>query len=152
MNLSEKPDLIDWPVTHYVFKENVGPFMETARPLWMAVHKEMAELLKHMKISSFASFYKMEPQMLYRAGVIVDKKPDILPPGFLYEKFAGGKYARFILTGSYANLPAASGKVHEMGKKIAQRKDFYIEHYVNDPKTTPEDKLITEILIPTAAG
>jgi hypothetical protein len=30
------------------------------------------------------------------------------------------------------------------------RPDFAIEHYGNDPKTIPEDGLITEILIPTA--
>jgi DNA gyrase inhibitor GyrI len=30
------------------------------------------------------------------------------------------------------------------------RMDFCIEHYVNNPQTTPEDRLITEILVPTA--
>jgi DNA gyrase inhibitor GyrI len=33
---------------------------------------------------------------------------------------------------------------------IMVRPDFAIENYVNNPKETPEDKLITEILIPTA--
>jgi hypothetical protein len=30
------------------------------------------------------------------------------------------------------------------------RPGFAIENYVNDPQTTPEGELITEILIPTA--
>jgi len=34
-------------------------------------------------------------------------------------------------------------------QKIQVRDDFNIENYVNDPKTTPEDQLITEILVPT---
>jgi effector-binding domain-containing protein len=34
--------------------------------------------------------------------------------------------------------------------KIQLRDDFAIENYVNDPDSTPEDKLVTEILIPTA--
>lgn len=74
-----------------------------------------------------------------------------MPLGFKYEKIAGGKYARFVLTGSYANLPEACGKVFSIVEKtkLPQRADYYIENYVNDPKTTPEDKLITEILIPT---
>jgi len=29
------------------------------------------------------------------------------------------------------------------------RDDFCIEHYVTDPRVTPEDQLVTHILIPT---
>jgi len=32
----------------------------------------------------------------------------------------------------------------------AEREDFFVENYVNDPRTTPEDQLITEILAPTS--
>jgi len=48
-------------------------------------------------------------------------------------------------------LPEASGRVFEMveEKKIQMRDDFCIENYANDPRTTPEEQLITEILIPT---
>jgi hypothetical protein len=35
-------------------------------------------------------------------------------------------------------------------KKIQMRDDYCIENYVNDPQTTPEDQLVTQILIPTA--
>jgi hypothetical protein len=35
-------------------------------------------------------------------------------------------------------------------KKIRLREDYNIEHYVNDPKVTPQDELVTEILYPTA--
>ena len=34
-------------------------------------------------------------------------------------------------------------------KKIQMRDDYCIENYTNDPRTTPEDQLVTEILIPT---
>jgi effector-binding domain-containing protein len=34
-------------------------------------------------------------------------------------------------------------------KKIQVRDDYCIENYVNDPRTTPEPELVTEILIPT---
>jgi DNA gyrase inhibitor GyrI len=45
----------------------------------------------------------------------------------------------------------ASGKVMEIRDRtqIPLRDDFYIEHYANNPQTTPEDQLITEILVPT---
>ena len=32
--------------------------------------------------------------------------------------------------------------------KLPLRDDYFIENYVNDPRTTPEDQLTTEILVP----
>lgn len=89
--------------------------------------------------------------MVYRAGVAVEKKPANLPPGFKYEEFNGGKYSRFVLTGSYSQLPEACGRVFGIVKQtqIPVDNNYFIENYVNDPQTTPEEKLITEILIPT---
>ncbi len=151
MQLTENPEISNWPVTHYVFVEKLGPFQETAQKAWQTLHENVAEIAKHNKISGFLSLYKVEPQMLYRAGVAVDSKPESLPAGLKYEKFEGGKYARFVLTGPYSNLPEACGRVFEIvgQSKMPVREDFFIENYVNDPKTTPEDRLITEILIPT---
>ena len=96
------------------------------------------------------SLYKVGPK-IYRAGVTVAAEPKNLPENVRYEKFKGGKYSKFVLTGSYANLPQASGRVFEIvaEKKIQMRDDYCIENYTNDPRTTPEDQLVTEILIPT---
>lgn len=151
MNLTEKPIHVIWPATHYVFIEKEGPFHETAQACWQSLHKVVPEISKQKKISGFMSLYKMKPQMLYRAGVVIDSKPEVLPEGFQYIKFEGGKYARFVLTGSYSNLPKACGRVFEIVEQtnMPLRDGFYIENYVNDPKTTPEDKLVTEILIPS---
>jgi effector-binding domain-containing protein len=48
-------------------------------------------------------------------------------------------------------LPEASRRVFEIAaeKKIEMRDDYCIENYINDPRTTPEEELVTEILIPT---
>lgn len=151
MRLTETPDIINWPVTHYVFVEKLGPFQETAQKAWQTLHECTSQLAKHSKITGHMSLYQVQPQMIYRAGVVVDAKPTSLPEGLQYIKFEGGKYSRFTLTGSYANLPEACGKVFSIVEKtkLPMRNDFFIENYVNDPKTTPEDQLITEILIPT---
>ena len=105
---------------------------------------------EHNTITGYFSLYNVEKQ-IYRAGVSVAAEPKDLPSGVKYEKFKGGKYSRFILTGSYMQLPDASGRafhlVHE--KKIPLRDDYNIENYVNDPRTTSEDQLITEIMFPT---
>lgn len=93
----------------------------------------------------------MGPQ-IYRAGVAVAAPPVSLPAGVAYEKFSGGKYSRFVLTGSYSNLGPATGLAFRLAaeQRIPLRDDYNIENYVNDPRVTPEDQLITEILFPTA--
>ena len=35
-------------------------------------------------------------------------------------------------------------------KKLRLREDYNIENYVSDPRVTPPDQLVTEILYPTA--
>jgi DNA gyrase inhibitor GyrI len=82
----------------------------------------------------------------------VSAPPAKLPEGVRYEKFPGGRYSKFVLTGSYAQLREASRRAFELAQehKLALRDDFNIENYVNDPRTTPEEHLITEILLPTA--
>jgi DNA gyrase inhibitor GyrI len=150
MNLTEKPETVTWPATHYVYIEKIGPFQETAMKAWQELHSKMSEIAKQCKITGGMSLYKIKPQMIYRAGHIVDTKLKTPIEGLQYLQFEGGKYAKFTLKGSYSNLPQASGKVMELVKtlNLALRDDFYIENYVNNPATTPEDQLITEILVP----
>ena len=58
---------------------------------------------------------------------------------------------KFVLTGPYSNLPKHRVACLRLSlrKKFNYDDDFCIENYANDPRTTPEDKLITEILLPT---
>ena len=151
MNLTQEPETVTWPETHYVFIEKVGPFMSTAPEAWTKLHQLTSEVAEHNQITGYMSLYKMGPKV-YRAGVSVAAPPKDLPDGLQYEKFDGGKYARFVLTGPYSNLGPASGRTCEIvaEKKLPLRDDFNIEHYVNDPRVTPEDQLVTEILFPAA--
>jgi len=150
LKLTQEPELVNWPETHYVFIEKVGPFQETAGHAWQALHQLVPGILEHNTVTGYISLYKIAPK-IYRAGVSLSAEPRNLPAGLVYEKFKGGKYSRFVLTGSYSQLPQASGRVFEIvaEKKIQQRDDYNIENYTNDPRTTPEHQLITEILIPT---
>jgi len=153
MNLTEIPEIVTWPETHYVYIEKIGPFQETARQAWTEMGSLIPSLSKSEKITGRMTLYKMEPEkMTYRAGVALARRPSKLPAGLQYEKFKGGKYSCFVLTGPYSDLPMACGRVFDIVEetKMKLREDFNIEHYANDPETTPEDLLITEILIPTA--
>jgi DNA gyrase inhibitor GyrI len=151
MNLTTEPEIVTQPETHYVFLEKVGPFSSTAGQVWQELHQLAPAISKHNRIDGAMALYRIGPQ-IYRAGFLLATAPQQLPPDVQYMQFGGGKYSRFLLTGSYSNLPEASGRVWSIvaDKQIPLRDDFTIENYMNDPKTTPEDKLMTEILIPTA--
>lgn len=150
MNLTQVPESVNWPETHYVFLEKVGPFMNTAPQAWTDVHKLIPAVAEHNQIIGYMSLYKIGPQ-IYRAGVAVSAPPADLPAGLQYEKFSGGRYSKFVLTGSYSQLPEASGRAFQLAEEhnLPLRNAFNIENYVNDPRATPEDQLITEILFPT---
>ena len=150
LNLTQEPEIVIWPETHYVFVEKIGPFQSTAPQAWQFVHPLAPKILEHNKITGYTTFYKV-PQQIYRAGVSLAAPPENLPEGLLYTKFPGGKYSRFTLIGPFSDLPEACGRVFEIvaATKINVRDDFNIENYVSDPRVTPEDQLITQILIPT---
>jgi len=106
--------------------------------------------MEHNQITGFLSLYNIGP-LVYRAGVSVAAPPADLLEGFNYELFDGGKYSRFVLVGPYTQLPEASGRVWQIASEqgIELRDGFAIENYVNNPSLVPEDRLITEILLPT---
>jgi TetR/AcrR family transcriptional repressor of nem operon len=151
LQLTEVPEVMSWPETHYVFIEKVGPFQNTAPQAWQQMHQLVPKVLEQNKITGYMSLYKIGPK-IYRAGVALGAAPKGLPDGLSYEKFKGGTYSRFVLTGAFSNLPAACGRVFQIvaDTKMRLRDDFNIENYVSDPRTTPEAELITEILVPTA--
>lgn len=150
MNLTETPDIVEWPEMHYVFLEKIGPFPQNAPAAWTEFHQIRPQIEEHNRITGYMSLYKMGPQ-IYRAGVSVAAPPTALPEGLRYEKFAGGKYSRFVLMGSFTQLGPATGRTFQLvaEQKIPLRDDYNIEHYVNDPRVTPEADLKTEILFPT---
>ncbi|HEY1807060.1 MAG TPA: GyrI-like domain-containing protein [Acidobacteriaceae bacterium] len=151
MQLTLEPEIVQWPETHYVFVEKQGPFQTIAPQAWTELHTLTSAIAEQNTITGYISLYKIGPQ-IYRAGVSVAEKPSRLPAGVAYEKFAGGKYARFVLRGSYAQLGPATGRVVEAVRErgLPLRDDWHIEHYVNDPRVTAEDELITHILFPAA--
>jgi len=155
VNLS-KYEIVTRPLTHYVFLEKHGPFAEVAQPAW----NEMFPLaFSQFKQSQFKEFLGLsgidktkfgEETMIYQAGIALRDEPAPPPKGLQYRKIKSGKYARFILKGSYSQIWIAFEKAFRSlaEEGVELRKEFCIENYVNDPKTTPEDQLLTEILIP----
>ena len=150
MKLTQEPEIVTWPEMHYVFIEKIGPFQTSAPEAWGQMHQVTDAIAEHNKITGYTSLYKVGPK-IYRAGVSVADEPKNLPAGVEATRFQGGKYSQFVLTGRFADLPDASRRVFEIvaEKKIELRDDFCIEHYVTDPRVTPEDQNVIEIAVPT---
>src|SRR6202165_4565206 len=113
MNLTQEPEIVTWPETHYVFIEKIGPFQNTAPQAWKNMHQLVPGISEHNKITGYTSLYKVKPK-IYRAGISLAAEPKQLPEGVEYTNFNRGKYSRFVLTGSYSNLPQACGRVFEI--------------------------------------
>jgi effector-binding domain-containing protein len=151
MNLTETAEIVTWPKTHYVFVERTGSIPKNATLTWQEFQQFVPQLKSKAGVTGLLSLYKMEPPV-YRAGASVAATPAQLPEKLRYELFKGGKYARFVLTGPYSQLPQATARAVEIvsEKRLRVRDDYHIEHYMNDPATTPEEKLETAILFPVA--
>ncbi len=151
LSLTLEPETVEFPATHYVFIERVGNIPANAPQAWQTVVKFAPVLMQRRnQITGAAALYKPD-KGIYRAGFMLAAPPVDLPAELSYEKFDGGRYARFTLTGPFDQLPEATRRAFEIvaEKKIPLREAFHIEHYLTDPNTTPPDQNVTAILFPT---
>lgn len=93
---------------------------------------------------------KDESSMIYEAGVVITEDLKKVPKGLQSTKIPAGRYAQFTLIGPYHLVWPAFEQIFKIlgDLKIELRKGPCIENYLNDPKITPEDKLVTQLLIP----
>lgn len=157
MNLTPEFEPVARPLTHYVFLEKQGPFPEVAPPLWndlmpLMQQLDQRQIREFLGLSGIDKTKTGEETMIYQAGVAMAEAPHKLPSGMRHRAVSSGKYARFVLTGPYSHIWMAFDRIFKTlaERKVELRPEFCIENYVNDPRTTPEDQLKTELLIPIA--
>lgn len=87
--------------------------------------------------------------MRYDAGVVVPgTKP---PPGLALGTVAGGRYAVFRYRGSYRHIWNAMDQIFRgwaARNSDTLRNAPLLEIYLNDPRTTPEKDLLTDLCVP----
>jgi predicted transcriptional regulator YdeE len=149
MPLNEKPTQVVIPAMHYIYVEKTGPFAVNAPEAWGQFHGILPRLDGANQITGYLSLYEPDA-LIYRAGVSLAAPPVNLPEEMSYLFFEGGNYSCFTLTGPYGQLGPATGRAFELAHelKLPLRDGFNIEKYVNDPRTTQPEALITEILFP----
>jgi AraC family transcriptional regulator len=156
VNLTLQHETVTRPITHFVFVEKHGPFAEVAPPAWNEMFPlvysqlDQGKLIEFLGLSGIDKTKPGEEAMIYQAGVALATEPETTLKGLQYRKIPSGKYARFLLTGPYTQIWPA---FDQMFKTLAEnnvelRPEYCIENYLNNPKETPEQQLLTELLIP----
>jgi effector-binding domain-containing protein len=86
----------------------------------------------------------------FQAAVPIAEAPKDPPHGDLTVGTSPeGKALKFVHRGSYDSLDTAYDAItHHLDEKKLEAKDLYIEQYVTDLLTTPEDSLVIEVLVP----
>ncbi|MFZ0305466.1 MAG: GyrI-like domain-containing protein [Terracidiphilus sp.] len=150
INLSAEPEVVTRPAFHYLYIEKTGNIPSIAQGTWQTVEKFAGQIAQSAQIVGACALYKCGPDV-YRAGYVVAERPVSVPEGLCYEEVPAGKYTRLVLHGPYSQLPEATSKAFGIvaEKQVQLREGFNIENYVTDPRTTPQEQSVTEIMFPT---
>ena len=86
----------------------------------------------------------------YQAGVPIAAEPKgPLPEGLAVGKSPEGRALKFIHRGSYDAMDATYEAItNHLDEKRLEARDLFVEYYVTDPLTTPEDNLVIEVYVP----
>lgn len=156
INLSSNPEIIVTKSRPYLHLQKVGSFMTTAPQAWQEFWALCGPIVKNLPIDQMAGLSRVDEsksgddKFIYQAGVFLTENINNVPAPAVVRESKGGKYAKFLLTGSYDQLQYAYPQAFEiLAKQLHQlRDDFCVEIYLNTPDTAEEAELKTEILIP----
>jgi len=86
----------------------------------------------------------------YQAGVPVAEEPKApLGEGLAVGKSPEGKAFKFIHRGSYDAMDSTYEAITNfLDEKRLEARDLFVEFYLTDPLTTPEDNLLIEVYVP----
>src|SRR5947207_1303959 len=86
----------------------------------------------------------------YQAGVPVAEEPKgPLEGGLAVGKSPEGKALKFIHRGSYDAMDSTYEAITNfLDERRLEARDLFVEFYVTDPLTTPEDSLVIEVYVP----
>lgn len=157
LNMTEKPEIVSRPETKIYSKRISGKnFSEIAPLVWDDFIKVLTHTDQDLSESEWLGLSYIdqkeieENSHIYKAAISVPSKKEIHFSEFEHESISPQKYLKFVLKGSYLGIWAAFEKAFEIMDKNGHilGDGPCLENYINDPKETPEEELLTEILIP----
>lgn len=86
----------------------------------------------------------------FQAAIPIAEEPKEAPRGDIaIGKSPSGKALKFVHRGSYDSMDATYDAITNfLDERRLEAQDSFVEEYVTDPVTTPEDKLVINILVP----
>lgn len=86
----------------------------------------------------------------FQAAVPVAQTPPVPPAGDVkVGKSPIGTALKFVHRGSYDSMDTTYDAItHYLDEKRLEAKDLFVERYIKDPVTTPEDDLVVEVYVP----
>jgi effector-binding domain-containing protein len=86
----------------------------------------------------------------FQAGAPVGEEPKSVPRGDIaLGKTPGGRAFKFVHRGSYDSMDTTYDAITNfLDEKRLEAKELFIEEYVTDPITTPEDQLVVNVYVP----
>ena len=86
----------------------------------------------------------------YQAGIPVSEEPKApLGEGLAVGKSPEGRALKFIHRGSYDAMDSTYEAItNHLDERRLEARDLFVEFYVTDPLTTPEDNLVIEVYVP----
>jgi effector-binding domain-containing protein len=86
----------------------------------------------------------------FQAGVPVEQEPKTpLEGGLAVGKSPEGKALKFMHRGSYDAMDSTYEAItNYLDEKQLEARDLFVEFYMTDPLTTPEDNLVIEVYVP----
>lgn len=147
-------DRVQRPATHVIYLEGRGDYKAVAGILWPRFWSQFPAIGREsvtqtLGLSGMVPGQGGDEAKIYQAGVVL-KTPMSLPPGFFDRTIPEGTYASFLLRGPYSKIGVAFSDAFQLlaDRRVRLRPEFCIEHYLNNPAQVPEEKLLTEILLP----
>lgn len=132
-----------------------GEFKDIAPIAWQKFLNIVGTIKEDLSQSEFLGVGTMDKSDTkqvcnYKAALSVPYSSNINIASLDKEEIPASKYAKFLLEGTYDNVWIAFEKAFEViSKGDCEFADApCLENYLNDPNTTPENELLTEILIP----
>jgi effector-binding domain-containing protein len=86
----------------------------------------------------------------FQAGAPVSEEPKSVPRGDIaLGKTPGGRALKFVHRGSYDAMDTTYDAITNfLDEKRLEAKELFIEEYMTDPITTPEDQLVVNVYVP----
>lgn len=156
VNLSQHAEVVERSWGKMLCVNVQGEFSKTAMNAWRTFWKEVRE--QKIDMSNFTSILsfshvdngkKGAERYTFLAGALVNKNIDNFTTPLEITDTGAGKYAKYILTGSYSQLSQAWPKAFQQAQEAyTLRNCFSVERYANSPEENAEEDLITELYIP----